>query len=320
MHKKERVKAVIHNEKPDFIPSGFWYHFPKEKHFGREAVQAHVDFLADTDVDILKIMNEHLYTVENPPQKAEDWYSLESLDITSNLFKQQMDIVKEVLDRVGDSVYTLVTVHGVFASAFHALGLPDERFADGNPVEKHLTENPEAVAQGMLAIADSMIAYAQACADAGVDGIYYAALGAESYRAFPIETFEQAVKPADLRVLNAVERMQADSFVHICKDRLNFTPYRDYPGDVFNWAIHENDLSLKDGFSFFNRPILGGMDDRSGPLVDGSREEIEQNVRNILKEKAEMPFILGADCTLPTDLPAKNIRTAVEAVRKLGTD
>ena len=66
---------------------------------------------------------------------------------------------------------------------------------------------------------------------------------------------------------------------------------------------------------FKDRAILGGLDDRSGVLVDGSEEEIRQAVRKVLGQMQGRRFVLGADCTLPTEIDYNRIRTAVEAVK-----
>lgn len=96
---------------------------------------------------------------------------------------------------------------------------------------------------------------------------------------------------------------------------MNLQAYVDYPGDVFNWASHANDLSLRDGYALFQRPILGGFDDRSGVLVDGTYAEIAAEARSIAAMNADIPFLLGADCTLPTNLDSGRIRAAVTAMR-----
>ncbi|MCP4400950.1 MAG: hypothetical protein GY801_27085 [bacterium] len=52
-------------------------------------------------------------------------------------------------------------------------------------------------------------------------------------------------------------------------------------------------------------------------MVDGTKEAIQDEVKNIISRFGKKNFILGADCTLPTDIPIENIRAAVEAARSL---
>ncbi len=313
MNTKASIKSLIHGQKTEYLPSGFWHHFASHQWSGDAAVEAHCDFLADTGVDILKIMNENLYQLDEPVQKASDWNSIRPQKLSSAFFQKELDVVKRILEKIGSDTYTLITIHGVYASAFHTFNHPDEWFARNNVVEAHIMENPKAVANGLAAIADSLLEFADACLGFGVDGVYYAALGAESYRAFAGDLFREVVRPADLRFLNGVKHRQADTFVHICKDRIDFSQYADYPGDVFNWATHDNDFTLHQGWELFGRPILGGMDDRSGAMVSGSHEDIAREVRRVKDEMAHIPFILGSDCTLPGDIDGARIRAAVRA-------
>lgn len=315
MNKKTRVHAAISGSDVDYVPAGFWFHFPEEQFFGENAVKAHLDFARATDVDILKVMNESLYEVDIPIEKASDWLSVTPMGLDAPFYQRELELVQKVLDQIGDDVYTLITVHGVFASAFHALKHADERFARDNMIETFIMENPAAVAHGLQTIAESLTAFAIECLRLGIDGVYYGALGGESYRRFAGDLFEQVIKPADLAVLRALDKEPGDVFVHICKDQVNFAPYAEYPGDVFNWAIHDNDFSLEQGRQLFQKTILGGLDDRSGVMVDGSPEAIQDAVNALIAQYGTRGLIVGADCTLPTDIPLDHIRAAVKAAR-----
>ena len=59
MNKVERVRAAIAGEKVDRVPASFWFHFTPDKHHGKASVQAHMDFYRESNVDFLKVMNEH---------------------------------------------------------------------------------------------------------------------------------------------------------------------------------------------------------------------------------------------------------------------
>ena len=66
---------------------------------------------------------------------------------------------------------------------------------------------------------------------------------------------------------------------------------------------------------FGDAAILGGLDDRAGVLVDGTEEEIRAEVHSVIKRMGRHKFLLGADCTLPTDIDTERIRTAVRAAK-----
>ena len=70
MNKFERVKAAITGMPVDYVPSCYSLHFPKQSAFGEAAVRAHLDFYHETDVDILKVMNENLVPARRPCERA----------------------------------------------------------------------------------------------------------------------------------------------------------------------------------------------------------------------------------------------------------
>ncbi len=205
----------------------------------------------------------------------------------------------------------LVTIHGVFASAFHTTQAPEETFARDNPVVAHLREEPEAVMSGLDAISDSLADLSLACLAAGADGIYYGALGGEEYR-FTEEEFLQYIKPFDLKILDAIQPHGEFNVLHICKDRVRLPLYADYPGHVVNWSVHEQNMDLSSGQVLFERPVLGGMDYR-GVIVDGPAESIRTAVHDVVDGWQQGGLLLGADCTLPTTTPTEHIHAAVEA-------
>jgi uroporphyrinogen decarboxylase len=164
----------------------------------------------------------------------------------------------------------------------------------------------------LATIAESLAEFALACLDAGADGIYFSAQGGEADR-FSEHEFLEYIKPHDLTVLNAIREVGQLNIIHICRDNNRLRLYCNYPGHIFNWAVTAPmNLSLQSGKKLFNRPILGGLDNR-GVIVDGTPKEIEDAVHKIIRTVGPRNLIIGADCTLPTEISHENIRLAVEA-------
>jgi uroporphyrinogen-III decarboxylase len=61
---------------------------------------------------------------------------------------------------------------------------------------------------------------------------------------------------------------------------------------------------------------MGGLD-RHGIIVSGTKSEITRSVEQVLN-KAPLPFILGADCTLPNNINWENISAAIDAAHAFG--
>ncbi|MFW5714413.1 MAG: uroporphyrinogen decarboxylase family protein [Brevefilum sp.] len=303
MNKIERVRAALAGETPDRVPASFWFHFPEEKAHGEGAVQAHLDYYRQADLDFLKIMNEHPYQVETVIKNPVDWRKIKPAPLTSDFYQAQLDEIKMITDELGGECLTTTTIFNPFSSGNHC---------SGKKVTEHLKTDPESVNIGLATIAESLAEFAVACLEAGADGIYFSAQGGEADR-FEEDIFLKAIKPHDLTVLNVVKNQSAFNILHICRDNIRLHLYSNYPGNVVNWAATaQNNIPLTAGKKLFDRTLLGGMDTR-GVIVDGSLEEIEARVHTILDEFGTQRLILGADCTLPTGIDIERIHAAVKA-------
>jgi uroporphyrinogen decarboxylase len=302
MDKLERVRAALAGEAVDRVPASFWFHFPAEQAHGEASVKAHLDYYWASGVDYLKVMNEHPYRTEVIFQTPADWRAVRPAPLSAPFYQAQLDEIKRIVDEIQGECLIVTTLFGPFASGNHA---------SGRKVMAHLKADPEPVSQGLGAIAESLAEFGVACVDAGAAGIYYSAQGGEEDR-FTEETFERYIKPHDLTVLKAVEGHGEFHLLHICGNRIRLPLYADYPSQAVNWAVTKDNLGLKQGQELFERTVVGGMDDR-GIMVDGSPEEIQTAVREVIAEFGTRGLMLGADCTLPTDIPVANIRVAVKA-------
>ena len=317
MNKKERVKAAIRKEKVDYVPSCFSLHFPRETAFGEDAVKAHLEFYHATDTDILKVMNENLIPDIGPVETAADWEKLPAYDRSARFIRDQAELIRRLRDAEPDA-YLLATVHGVCASMLHPMEASYGYDGGRENEAKLLRMHPASYLEAGKRVTETLCELVRVCAEAGCDGIYYAALGGE-YRYYTDGQFAQAVRPFDREILEVSRETKCDVFLHICKDRLNMERYRSYAGlsDVVNWGVYEAPMSLEEGRKMFpDVAVMGGLANRSGVLVEGTEAEIRQAVRKVVDGFGRTGFILGADCTLPTEIPVWRIRAAVEAARE----
>lgn len=315
MNKHERIRAALRGDEVDAVPSAFWLHFPRPQSFGAAAIEAHLEFYRDTDVDVLKVMNEALYLDHGFVTSPTEWSRWKPVSARSPHFQRMLDVLKAVSDRLSDEVPILATIHGAFISAFHGSKRhPKDTILSPNVITDHLRESPESVVPALRVVSESLVELSLACLEAGATGIYYGAQGGEAHR-FTESTFLDFVKPWDLFILRELRKHTDVLVLHICKDRIRLPLYADYPCDAVNWAVHDSDYTLEDGRRLFGKTILGGFDDRSGVLIDGDRADIERDVDNVLASFGRRGLILGADCTMPTDIPRWRIRTAVDAAR-----
>ena len=321
MTKRDRVLRAIRKEPVDFVPSCFSLHFPKEKNSGEAGVRAHLDFFRDTGADIAKIMNENL--VPSPGMGSsfpEAYADVMAFGRDTDFIVDQIDFTKRILDGLDDEYFTLGTLHGICASALHPIersGIDYEKARDLQLLS--LREAEGTTLSAFNRIADGLCGLVEGYKEAGVDAIYYAALGGEP-RWFSDEEFDKWIKPFDLKIMKAIKEAGMYCFLHICKDGLNMQRYRDYASlsDVVNWGVYEVPFSLEEGRKLFpDCTIMGGLRNRSGVLVDGRAEEIREEVRSVINGFGRTGFILGADCTLATEQDMGRLRAAIEAAQDM---
>lgn len=319
MNCKQRVVAAIQGRPVDGIPSCFSYHFREGCGFGEPAVAAHLKFFEETDTDILKIMNENLVPNMGKIRVPDDWKCIRSFSLKDAFMCRQIELVERILEKCDSTRFTMGTLHGAVASAIHPIEA--EYGFDGTRrlMCEHLRQNPQPIRDAFRRIADGMTLLAEKYIQLGLDSVFYAALGGEKHY-FTDEEFASLVKPLDIQMLDAVKRAGGYAFLHICKKNLELGRYVDYApyADVVNWGVYEVPCTLAEGRKLFpGKTILGGLENRAGILVEGPIAELKAATRKIIADFGRTGFIMGADCTLPTDLDAQRIRAVVETARSM---
>lgn len=320
MTKKERVLAAIRGEELDAIPSCFSLHFPKDCNSGAAGVRAHLDFFRETDTDILKIMNENLVPNYGRMNRADLYESLlPAFGVRDSWMQQQLTFTRQILDGCEKEAFTLGTLHGITASALHPLEKMGLSYEEARILQVSLLrENPRKMMTAFRRIADGMCELARGYIEAGVDGVYYAALGGERCY-FTDEEFAEWIEPLDKQIMAAVREAGGYCFLHICKSGLNMERYKDYYDacDVVNWGVYEAPMSLEEGRRLFpGKAVMGGLPNRHGVLVDGDASAVREAVQKVIAEWGRRGLILGADCTLATEQDLSLVRAAVEAGRE----
>ena len=306
MNKAERVRAALRGEPVDRVPASFWYHFPADQRAGHAMATAHLDYYRAADPDFLKVMNDTGYAPAgvDAVRTPDDWRRLQPAPLSSQPFQDHLAGLRELVDTLGDETLLVATIFNPYATG---------NMISENRVTEHLKADPEAVSAGLATTAASLAEFARACIAAGAAGIYFSAQGGELYR-FSEEEFERYIKPHDLVVLRAAEEAGAEfNLLHICGEELRLHAYADYPAHAVNWAPQLGNLSLSQGRNLFQRTIVGGVDQR-GPIVAGSPEEIAAEVRSAIAEMGTIGFMVGAGCTVPSDIPVEHLVTARQAV------
>jgi len=300
MNKFERIKAALLGLPVDHVPASFWVHFPPELRNGHAMARAHIDFYRQTDVDLLKVMNDNPYCLVGIDQvyTPADWRKLRPAPLSAQPYQDYLDGLKEIMDTLGEEAPVVVTIFNPFAVANdNHTGRLDCSDVDFTFITEHLREDARSTTDGLAIIAESLATFSQACIEAGAAGIFFSANGGERNR-FTSEQFSAWIEPFDRIVLQAADQAGGTcNILHICGKEQRLESYVDYPAQVVNWAPQLDNPSLQEGKKLFKQAILGGVDQR-GVITTGPRQAIEAEVHSVLETIGLQHFILGPGCAV----------------------
>jgi uroporphyrinogen decarboxylase len=307
VNKRDVMLGLLNKKSPqEYIPAAFFIHFEKSFRLGPAAVEKHLDYFRYTGMDFVKIQYERTFPPIAEIKKPEDWGKMPLYPL--DFYQSQLEVVKGLVKEVKKEALILVTLYSPFMCAGHT--------ATSHLLTAHLQKNPEAVKKGLEIITDSLMLFVKECIRLGVDGFYASTQGGEVSRFQDSQIFSYYIKPYDLVLMNEMNRSCIFNILHVCDYHgpyKDFGPFLDYPGHIVNCnpQLIAGRMPWKEIAQLFKRPCMGGLD-RQGIIVSGGKEAIEKAVNEELRQ-ASHPFVLGADCTLPGEIPWLNIRTAIAA-------
>jgi uroporphyrinogen decarboxylase len=309
MKKRDAVLSILDSNRPqEYTPAAFFMHFDPQFHKGQAAVNRHLEFFQYTGMDFVKIQYEQAPLPFTPVMEPEEWASVPHYPEV--FFEDPVQLAEGLVKAVDGRVLVIMTLYSPFMWA--------GRFSGKERLDQHLREDPTAVARGLEIMTENVLSLVRGCIRAGVDGFYASTQGGESFRFKGTDIFEKYVKPTDLAVWEAL-RPCPFNILHICDYQGGYddlTPFSDYPGQVVNSSLSlgERTMTPKEVSEMFKRPFMGGLD-RKGVIAAGSHQEIRTEAQQILAD-APSKFILAADCTVPSETPWSNLKTAVDLAHK----
>lgn len=326
--KRELVLKAFRGEPVDRVPVGFWHHFTNEDEwlvgFGNQAIieknlAGHQAFLAEVEPDFIKLMSDGYFAYPNERlkkvQSIKDLADIEPLGADHPWISEQVELVQKI--RAGFTE-DLVAIYNIFAPVTYFKWLigkvagGDDIIADFLAEDAVLTKRVlDVIAQDIAALTERIIK------EAGADGIYLsvqsiqdARVSAEDYKAF--------IAPSELAVLEAANAAGGVNILHICGyegARNDVHLFTDYPAQVINWAVGPEGISLAEGRKLFGgRTVLGGFENgKEGLLYTGSQAVIQDETKRLIAEAGKVALIIGADCTIPSDIEAERIQWVRQA-------
>ena len=318
MDKRTRVLNAMDGKPVDRVPVGFWHHFTGEQTEGEAAVKAHLDFYREAGIDMLKVMSDGIgFEFPGPMNTALDWSAVRPNGPKSHFIEGSVERAKRIKEELKGECCLFYNIFAPFSLV--------RFFAGDDRVMAHIRENKRPLMDAMAAIAeDNAELVRRLITEAGCDGVYLSVQGGEINR-FSAEEYEEIVTPSDLPALISANEVSRYNIFHMCGYdgvRNHLEIWEKYPARVYNWAVYIENITLSQGRSYLKPKadcILGGFDNRKGGLLyRGSREEICAETRRLLDDAGTLGTMLGADCTIPMDIPLEHLRWVVETAEEYG--
>lgn len=291
MTPRQRVLAAVHGQPTDRVPYAVWYHFNLSPPVGpwSDMADREIAFYERYRPDFLKVMHDVSYEPIAPVEQPGDWTKLSVLDPHTGNFGDQLFTLRQIRAGIGPDVPMIDTVFGVYHYA--------EKLSEGR-LRDHLKSDPHAVHVGLRALCQSLAHYAQACVDAGCDGIYYALSGASAEGAG--EEYLRHFLPYDREVLGALRSAEFNVLhLHGYKD-LSFDIARELPASAVCWSDRAAGPSLAQARQLDSRCcLIGGLDETR--FAQMTAAEIAEQASDAIGQAGGRSFILAPGCAIPTD-------------------
>ena len=139
MTKMERIAAAIRGDAVDTVPYSLWSHLPLIDLDPVKNAEQTYGFYKTYDVDILKTMNNGMYSVEDfgavadyseiagggvakiistPAHRPKDWLDLEPVSVNAGALAREQEYLRLLLDKTRGEVPVIFTVFSPLTTAY----------------------------------------------------------------------------------------------------------------------------------------------------------------------------------------------------------
>lgn len=328
MSKRDLVLKAFKGQAVDRVPVGFWYHFTSEDEWLRgfdqpeiieKSLAGHKKFLAEVQPDFIKIMSDGYFAYPNDAIKGltsiQDLADIKPLGEDHPWISQQVDLVKQIKAAFSEDI---LAIYNIFAPVTYFKWLVGKVAGGDDKVAEFLAEDAETTKHVLDVIAEDIASLSRrVIEEAGADGIYLSVQSIQDKRVSAAD-YQNFIAPSERTVLEAANQAGGINILHICGyegARNDIHLFTDYPAQVINWAVGPEGISLAEGRQLFGgRTVLGGFkNDKTGLLYTGSQEEIQAETKRLIAEAGSQALVIGADCTIPSDISAERIEWVRQA-------
>ena len=329
MNKREWIMRSMMGEHVDTVPMGFWFHFldnsvissgMEHPELVEKSLEGHRKFQKECQPDFVKMMTDGLFYRPSSTypvlDNAHDLARIQPLGKNHPYINRCVELAKKVRKIFGEDTMIFYNI----PSPFHHILKELYGTSAMKEMPPCICEDRKAFKSALEALLEDMLNLTErVLTDGHMDGIY---LGVHNDNVFSRDDYEELIMPGELKILEKANSIHPVNIIHICGYRgrvNNMEFYRDYPAAVFNWSLHTTNLNLAEGKKYFRhcKCVIGGFDQTPGSLIHtGNKKEIQDFVYHLLQENGTQGFIVGADCTIPSDTPAEHLLWVREACQR----
>jgi uroporphyrinogen decarboxylase len=318
MTKIEKIRAAIAGKPIDTIPYSMWTHMPAFDRNPPLIAEKTYEFYKNYDVDIIKTMNNGMYSVEDygceidyseierggvariiktPINRVEDFEKLPALGLNSPALVRELDYLSRLLENLkGEPVPVIFTLFSPITTANKLSGnrLPEYIRAGGGRSVHSALEKISALTQELAARAITL----------GASGIF---LGCQmsSYAVMEEDLYREYGKPYDEAVLRAASQGWCN-VLHAHGESVMFDLLKDYPVHILNWHIWESPPAADQGVALSGKCIMGGI--KRMDITRGNKEALRDQIYNTIKALRGRKLILAPGCVIRYPLEEEMLR------------
>lgn len=291
MNKIERVRAALAGKPLDRPPFTIWYHFGNQHAPAERAAQAHLEFFAHYDLDLLKVMNDYDYPMPaglDVMATPVDLARLDPFDPLETPLGTQLRAIEQIARALAAKALFVDTVF----NAWNTLRRNLVKEAMGALMADH----PAALERALRVVNDNLIAYARASLERGAAGIFFSVPAtAESLTR---EQFERFMRPFDLALLGAIRGLGECHVLHAHGEALYLDRLLDYPVDALSWSDLHGGPGIAETRKRTALPLMAGIDHVNFPYV--SAAVIREQVQRARAAAGPTGFFVAPGCAIPT--------------------
>ncbi len=327
--KRELVLKAFRGEAVDRVPVGFWHHFTREEEWLKgfsnpeiieKNLNGHKNFLHKVKPDFVKLMSDGYFSYPNPAiykglENISDLAGIEPLGADHPWITEQVELVKKIRAGFEEDI---VAIYNIFAPVTYFKWLVGEVSGGDDLIANFIDQDAATLKKVLDTIGQDIASLSKRIIkEAGADGIYLSVQSIQDARVSQ-EVYKQVIAPSELHVLEAAKEAGGVNILHICGyegARNDIHLFTDYPAPVINWAVGPEGISLAEGREIFGgRTVLGGFENgKTGLLYTGDKATIQAETKRIIAETGTTGLVIGADCTIPSDIDEERIEWVREA-------